>query len=121
MECDAVLITGTCTVDESMLTGESVPIAKVALSDDPSALYSVTGHKNSTLFGGTRVLHVHATDDAHVKAVVLRTGYATAKGELVRSILFPKNVNFRLRQDYIKCMMLFFVLGVPCMAYTAWR
>ena len=29
IHCDAVLIEGTCSVDESMLTGESHPISKV--------------------------------------------------------------------------------------------
>lgn len=29
MHCDAVLIEGTCSMDESMLTGESYPISKV--------------------------------------------------------------------------------------------
>ena len=29
MECDAVLVDGTCVVNESMLTGESIPITKV--------------------------------------------------------------------------------------------
>ena len=29
MECDAVLVDGSCVVNESMLTGESIPITKV--------------------------------------------------------------------------------------------
>jgi magnesium-transporting ATPase (P-type) len=29
MECDAVLVEGSCVVNESMLTGESIPITKV--------------------------------------------------------------------------------------------
>ncbi len=31
MECDAVLVEGSCVVNESMLTGESIPITKVKL------------------------------------------------------------------------------------------
>ena len=29
MECDAILVEGSCVVNESMLTGESIPITKV--------------------------------------------------------------------------------------------
>ena len=31
MSCDAVLISGSCIVNESVLTGESVPVTKSAL------------------------------------------------------------------------------------------
>ena len=30
LHCDAVIVEGSCSVDESMLTGESYPITKVA-------------------------------------------------------------------------------------------
>ena len=30
IQCDAVLIEGSCSIDESMLTGESYPITKVS-------------------------------------------------------------------------------------------
>lgn len=45
MNCDAVLIDGTCTVNESMLTGECVPIAKSALKLNPDANYSPKSNK----------------------------------------------------------------------------
>jgi len=116
LNCDAVLIEGTCTVNESMLTGECVPIAKNALSMSAESIYSPKVNKKNTLYCGTEILQIQAH---HAKAVVVRTGYSTAKGELVRAILFPKDLSSLLASDLSKCLMLFFLMGVPAMTYTA--
>ncbi|GFR32870.1 probable cation-transporting ATPase 13A3, partial [Trichonephila clavata] len=41
------------------------------------------------------------------------------KGELVRSILFPKPVGLKLYSDLLKCMVIFFLLGTVPVIYTA--
>lgn len=122
LECDAVLMTGSCIVDESMLTGESVPVPKMALVENSNSTYSPVVHKSNTLFSGTRVLTAaaSATECAQVKAVVVRTGFSTAKGELARSILFPLTANNNLKRQLMKMSAIFFLIGIPCMAYTVY-
>ncbi|CAN7983056.1 unnamed protein product [Ixodes hexagonus] len=116
MECDAVLISGDCIVNESMLTGESFPITKVPVSAEDG--FSCAANKRNTLFCGTTILHSRATSSKNVKAVVYRTSFSTMKGELVRTILFPKPVHFKLYSDVMKSMVIFLILGIPAMIYT---
>uniref|UniRef100_A0A671S2R8 Polyamine-transporting ATPase 13A3 n=1 Tax=Sinocyclocheilus anshuiensis TaxID=1608454 RepID=A0A671S2R8_9TELE len=116
MPCDAVLICGTCIVNESMLTGESVPITKTDLPNPQQdkkgghgdAIYSTEEHKRHTLFCGTNVIQTRYYTGEMVKAVVVRTGFSTAKGQLIRSILYPKPTDFKLYQDaylFLLCLV----------------
>ncbi|XP_061189537.1 polyamine-transporting ATPase 13A3-like isoform X2 [Saccostrea echinata] len=112
MTCDAVLVTGTCIVNESMLTGESVPVTKTPLThQEDEEVYSPDIHKRHTLFSGTQILQTRFYGNSKVKAVVVRTGFRTAKGELVRAILFPKPLDFKFYRDAMK-----FILFLGCMA-----
>ena len=124
MTCDAVLITGTCIVNEAMLTGESVPVAKSALECPPSgeeeAKYDPEGNKQNTLFSGTTVIQTRFHSNSKVLAVVVRTGFGTSKGGLIRSILYPKPLGFKFYEDSIKFILFLSAVALVGMTYCAY-
>ncbi|KAM5322811.1 polyamine-transporting ATPase 13A2 isoform 1-T1 [Glossophaga mutica] len=111
MPCDAVLVAGECMVNESALTGESVPVLKTALPEGPVP-YCPETHRRHTLFCGTLVLQARAFIGPHVLAVVTRTGFCTAKGGLVSSILHPRPINFKFYKDSMKFVAALSVLAL---------
>ena len=104
--CDCLLLSGSCVVNEAMLTGESVPQAKEAFpsaEDEKAPLDIASTHKRAVVFGGTRVMLASPgkpkksstknkksalRGERGCVAYVLRTGFGSAQGSLVRTILF---------------------------------
>ncbi|PKC13426.1 hypothetical protein RhiirA5_459417 [Rhizophagus irregularis] len=96
--CDMVLVNGTCIVNEAMLSGESTPLLKESIHlREGNEELDINGiDKNSLIFGGTKVLQVTppskeeaalASDNGCI-AYVLRTGFGTAQGKLVRTMVY---------------------------------
>ncbi|KIX04148.1 uncharacterized protein Z518_07702 [Rhinocladiella mackenziei CBS 650.93] len=108
--CDMLLIEGTAIVNEAMLSGESTPLLKESILLRPGdATIEPEGlDKNAFLWGGTKVLqitHPAASEDAPesiptvqsdvppppdkgAMAVVLKTGFETSQGSLVRTMIY---------------------------------
>nr|XP_020024449.1 probable cation-transporting ATPase 13A2 isoform X1 [Castor canadensis] len=117
MPCDAALVTGECVVNESSLTGESVPVLKTALPEGPRS-YCPETHRRHTLFCGTLVLQARACVGPQVLAVVTRTGFCTAKGGLVSSILHPRPISFKFYTHSMKFVAALSVLALCGTVYS---
>lgn len=125
LPCDSLLLSGDCIVNESMLTGESVPVSKVPTTDEALEflnLSAASAHPEVArhfLFSGTKIIRARRPqddkdDEAAALALVVRTGFNTTKGALVRSMLFPKPSGFKFYRDsfrYISVMGMIAAVG----------
>lgn len=101
-----------------MNAGESVPVTKVPTTNESMRQLDLAADSihadvaKHFLFGGTKIVRARRPqdgqdDEAVALAVVVRTGFNTTKGALVRSMLFPKSLGFKFYKDafrYISVM-----------------
>jgi cation-transporting ATPase 13A2 len=115
--CDMVLVQGSATVTEGILTGESTVVIKT-----PASLSKV--HEvdtKATLFGGTSVVELRTAKDKKVIGSVVRTGFESVKGRLVLSVLFPQPLPFKFTSQALIFIGIMFILAVFGFGYTAWE
>ena len=129
LPCDSLLLSGDCIVNESMLTGESVPVSKIPMTEDALELLDLSASTihpeiaRHMLFSGTKIIrarrpHEDDTDEeAAALAMVIRTGFNTTKGALVRSMLFPKPSGFKFYRDSFRYISV--MAGIAMIGFVA--
>ncbi|XP_025263819.1 probable cation-transporting ATPase 13A3 isoform X2 [Camponotus floridanus] len=115
--CDAVLLTGQCILNESMLTGESVPVRKTSL---PSrhVLYDAKEFTHHTLYSGTTIIQTKYHGDRPALARVIRTGFLTNRGGLIAAILYPPPADFKFDKDSYKFIGILAFIAILAVIYT---
>lgn len=128
LPCDSLLLAGDCIVNESMLTGESVPVSKLPATNESLQVLDLRSSSitpeaaKNFLFGGTKIIRARRPQDgkdeeAVALAIVARTGFDTTKGTLVRSMLFPKPSGFKFYKDAFRYISV--MAGVAAAGFVA--
>lgn len=118
MQCDAVLLSGNAILDESSLTGESVPVTKTPVPCRRDLVFSAKEHARHMLFTGTKVIQTRYIGSERVLALVVNTGNSTVKGGLIRSILYPPPVDYKFERDSYQFVKLLGVIAAIGFLYT---
>ena len=94
-----------------MLTGESTPIIKTHL---PNTNQTFDAKKDSKyiMYAGTKVVQKRGLGNAKVMGLVYSTGFNTVKGNLIRSILYPKEVEMKFKKDSVRYILFMASLSV---------
>ncbi|KAL9655984.1 hypothetical protein ABK040_007605 [Willaertia magna] len=116
LPCDCILLHGQAILNESMLTGESVPVKKIPLpkSHLTTDTYNSKKDKSNTLYAGTQVIMTKPSSSSTNKVIglVINTGFNTTKGKLILTILFPKPNQFKFYRDSLKFLFVLLIVGM---------
>ena len=85
-------------------------------------LFDAKKHLKHTLLRGTEVIQTRSSSShSNVLAVVIRTGFQTTKGNLVRSIMYPAPVDFEFEEDSYRFIGFLTAIAGAGFAYTCYR
>jgi len=132
LPCDFLLLSGNCVVNESALTGESIPQIKDSIEKmDPGEIVDLKDkNRNSVLYCGTEVLQVYPNSNPVFQenvgqmqklnciGYVLNTGFDTSKGKLIKTVLFNnENVKIKQKDSYVIIFVLL-IFSIVSSAYV---
>ncbi|KAL8697549.1 MAG: hypothetical protein Q9224_002259, partial [Gallowayella concinna] len=140
--CDMLLVEGTAIVNEAMLSGESTPLLKdsVQLRPGDAPIEPEGLDKNAFLYGGTKVLQithgvaseeapdtvpvlvsgVDSPPDNGAMAVIVKTGFETSQGSLVRTMIYSTE---RVSANNVEALLfiLFLLIFAIAASWYVWQ
>ena len=114
--CDCILLSGSVIVNEAMLTGESTPIIKAHLPLLEKR-FNYESDSKHMLFYGTKIVQKRPENKKPILCLCYATGFNTVRGNLIRSVLYPKEGDTSFMRDSIKALKLIgliFFIGFLC-------
>ena len=111
--CDCILLSGSVIVNEAMLTGESTPIIKTHLPLLETR-FDYESDAKHMLYSGTKIVQKRPENKKPLLCLCYSTGFNTVRGNLIRSVLYPKKGDTSFMVDSInilKIMIFIFVVG----------
>ena len=104
LPCDVLLMTGTCIVNESFLSGESNPVFKSHIPKNGDKFNRKD--QKYILYSGTRLLQ----SKNEAVGLVIGVGFDTEKGKLIRSILFREDKRELARKNKERMKLIVYLL-----------
>jgi len=112
LPCDGVVVEGSMVVNESMLTGEPMPIQKMPVENSKKAAIS----KKNIAYAGTECMQSIGPVDGMAIMIAMSVGALTTRGQLVRMVLFPTSVRFKYTDQLpiVYGMIFVYMIGLSC-------
>ena len=104
LPCDVLLMTGTCIVNESFLSGETNPVFKSHIPKNGDKFNKKD--QKYILYSGTKL--IQSKNEA--VGLVIGVGFDTEKGKLIRSILFRGDKNELKRKNKERMKLIIYLL-----------
>ena len=124
LPCDAIMVEGQVLVDESSLTGESIPMHKTNVQNNDQKFSAE--EKSNMVYGGTSCITSESIEDSDklARAMVYQTGFNTSKGNLIRAMKFNVPSEYKFEKDAnwfllaLICTSLCFIILYYILMYT---
>lgn len=104
LPCDVLLMTGTCIMNESFLSGESNPVFKSHIPKNGDKFNK--NEQKYILYSGTKILQ----SKNEAVGLVIGVGFDTEKGKLIRNILFCEDKRELARKNRQRLKIIIYLL-----------